>query len=145
MEALLKLLLILLVVCVLLWCGQIWGLWFIAQGGLLGVTAAVFTSIGTWLAGLTFWQALAVVGLACILIDPESTIEVIKDVGDAAGEAATAVGEAVGGALAAVDEELGFTSKLMWIGGGILAFFLFTKDDSQEKTVKYESKDLVKV
>lgn len=132
MEALLKILLIIVVVCLLLWLGQIWGLWFIAQGGFLAVAGAVFSSIGVWLGGLSFWQALLVVGCSMILVDPESTAELVSDVGEVATDIAVEIGEAAGESLNAAGDALGIDTLLLMGGAGLLLYFVVFKDDDSD-------------
>lgn len=132
MEALLKILLILLVVCVLLWLGQIWGLWFIAQGGFLAVAGAVFSAIGTWLAGLTFWQALLVVGGTMLLVDSDSVNELVSDVGEVATEAAIVIGAATGTALSAAASTLGLDSLIPFALVGLGIFFFMSREDKDD-------------
>lgn len=101
---------------------------------------AIVTSIATWAEGVGFAGALtstklvlaalpvwagAVVGLGlAYLIDPETTSEVIGQVGTAAGSVVAAVGSAVSSGLSSV-----------WglLAAGGLAYYFFFMDDKKKK------------
>lgn len=100
---------------------------------------AIVTSIATWAQGAGFAGAVAattsvlaalpvwagaVVGLGlAYLLDPETTSEVIGDVGKAAGNVAAAVGSAVAGGLSSI-----------WglLAAGGLAWWLWTSGSEKK-------------
>lgn len=98
------------------------GAWF------TGLFAAGGTTVGAGLlAGIGGWGWAAITAGSAAMLFPDETASALSDVVEGTIET---VGELTG----AVASALGIDKLLLWIGGGVLAYFLLTSDPKSQPT-----------
>lgn len=98
---------------------------------------SALAAIGTTLAPIGFWGSLAVaVGISAI-VSPKATSEVIGAVADAAGDIISGVGSAVGDGIGGLVGSL-FSSPVVLIGCGVLAWYLLSDRNTSEGSSQHE-------
>lgn len=104
------------------------GAWF------TGLFTAGGTTVGAGLlAGIGGWGWAAIAAGSAAMLYPDETASAVSDVVNGTVEI---VGEVVG----TVASALGIDRLFLWIGGGVLAYFLLTSD-SKSQPVKLDQKD----
>lgn len=123
LKKILAVVLVVLAVIVIIWAS----IFCPPLGGVLFGIA--FASSG---AALAFGICLLV---GAFLVDKDTASKVVGNIGEAAGDAASAVGQAAGNVASGVFEGLASSGLLLWLAVGVGAYFLLSSDGGKNEKV----------
>lgn len=107
--------------------GSVLSSWWTTATGWLstgwGWIKTAFSAVSAF-AGEHGWATTAALGLGALaVISPETAKDVVDNIVDVGGSIVDGAGELIGGAL---------KTPLLWVGGGLLLFFLLSRDDDAQ-------------